>query len=343
MMSKNCNKFKDASAQNQPFTLGQCHTIKFASREEGIDAITARDDYILGMNPIDYEIRLQRQDNVTEGALLELYKDSVTEFPLEAAQWISKYLKKFADYTKDLHLPFPPTINFVATTGREESNAAYTRGNTIFFPESMLTPSSVRWIEDTLYHELFHVLSRYNPELRNSLYEIIGFQKCDPIELADDLKKLNISSPDSPLYDYVIEVQQDGNNCYVVPVVYVDTEKYNPDQPQHFSRCMREGLMHVQKADGNGNKFVPVLKNGMTKISDVDDVTGYFEQIGKNTNYITHPEEIMADNFVFAVIGRAGLQPNPEIPREMRMVMKEYAAHNTATPTAPSASPSLSI
>jgi hypothetical protein len=59
MKSKNCNKFKDASAQNQPFTLGQCRTVKFASREEGIDAITARDEYIRGMNPIDYEIRLQ--------------------------------------------------------------------------------------------------------------------------------------------------------------------------------------------------------------------------------------------------------------------------------------------
>lgn len=211
----------------------------------------------------------------------------------------------------------------------------------------MLTPSRIRWIEDTVYHELFHILSRYNPELREDLYKIIGFQKCNPIELADDLKKLNISSPDSPKYDYVIEVRQDGESCYVVPILYVDVEKYDPDQQQlfstgiDFSKYMKEGLMNVKKAEAvEGDTFIPILENGMTKISSTDDVTGYYEQIGKNTSYITHPEEIMADNFVFAVVGIARLQKNPQIPREIIKVMKEHAARKAAKPTAPAPFPS---
>ena len=36
------------------------------------------------------------------------------------------------------------------------------------------------------------------------------------------------------------------------------------------------------------------------------EVNNFFEQIGRNTNYIIHPDEVLADNFIFLTMWRAG-------------------------------------
>ena len=51
------------------------------------------------------------------------------------------------------------------------------------------------------------------------------------------------------------------------------------------------------------------------------DVPGYAEQIGANTKYIIHPEEILADNFVFLIDGRIDL-PTPRIIEQMGNVLQ---------------------
>ena len=47
----------------------------------------------------------------------------------------------------------------------------------------------------------------------------------------------------------------------------------------------------------------------------------FFEKVGKNTNYIIHPDEILADNFVHLVIGTKNLS-TPRIIDEMRAALK---------------------
>jgi hypothetical protein len=49
-------------------------------------------------------------------------------------------------------------------------------------------------------------------------------------------------------------------------------------------------------------------------------VSGFFEQIGRNTRYIVHPEEIMADNFSLMLFG--GTLSNPEIVEALRALLR---------------------
>ena len=44
------------------------------------------------------------------------------------------------------------------------------------------------------------------------------------------------------------------------------------------------------------------------------------EQVGNNTDYIIHPEEILADNFALLVLGEHNM-PSPEIPQKMREIL----------------------
>jgi hypothetical protein len=50
-------------------------------------------------------------------------------------------------------------------------------------------------------------------------------------------------------------------------------------------------------------------------------VPGYDAQIGANTKYVIHPEEILADNFVFLVDGRIDL-PTPRVVEAMGRILQ---------------------
>lgn len=49
-------------------------------------------------------------------------------------------------------------------------------------------------------------------------------------------------------------------------------------------------------------------------------ISGFFEQVGRNTNYIIHPEEILAENFALLIMDKRDV-PSPEILEKMRAVL----------------------
>jgi hypothetical protein len=61
---------------------------------------------------------------------------------------------------------------------------------------------------------------------------------------------------------------------------------------------------------------------------DPGEVSGFFEKIGRNTQYIIHHEETMADNFVFAIVEREDL-PNPEILARLIEALRTTQKRNT--------------
>ena len=47
-------------------------------------------------------------------------------------------------------------------------------------------------------------------------------------------------------------------------------------------------------------------------------VEGFLEQVGRNTNYIIHAEEILASNFEWLVVGGDKPPPSPELLERIR-------------------------
>ena len=45
-------------------------------------------------------------------------------------------------------------------------------------------------------------------------------------------------------------------------------------------------------------------KNGKARYIDLEQVTGFFEQVGRNTPNILHPEEILAENAALLISAR---------------------------------------
>ena len=63
-----------------------------------------------------------------------------------------------------------------------------------------------------------------------------------------------------------------------------------------------------------------ILKDGHPILLKPDAVDGFYERIGRNTDYIIHPEETLANNFVHLMSGKKGLK-NPEIPAQIEKLL----------------------
>lgn len=68
-------------------------------------------------------------------------------------------------------------------------------------------------------------------------------------------------------------------------------------------------------------EMIPLQQDGKTIIYSLDDATDFYDQVGKNTSYVIHPEEILADNFALTLINKADV-PNPEIISRIKAVLK---------------------
>jgi hypothetical protein len=185
-------------------------------------------------------------------------------------------------------------------------------------PQSEVTKSQ-KDLQKLICHELFHILSRQNPELREKLYAIIGFTKCNEIKLPPELERRKITNPDAPRNDHFIRLQISGRESLAVPILVSSVETYDVKRGGEFFSYLQFQFLVVEK-DGDSEKLKPVMDGSAPKLVGANQVSGFMEQIGRNTDYIIHPEEILADNFALLVLGQPDV-PSPEILRKMKEVL----------------------
>ena len=204
----------------------------------------------------------------------------------------------------DLQLSLPSTVLLLRTSGNEESNAPYTRENAIILPDNVLSISTDD-LEYLFLHELFHVMSRHDPAIRETLYRIIGYSPCYELPFPEELLPLKMTNPDAFGSSFCIDIEAAGTSQTVTPILYAK----GPYTGGAFFDWLVFRLMAVKRSEG---QWRPIRDKDGLRLFDPGEVSNFFEQIGKNTDYIIHPEETMADNFVFAITERDDL-PNPEI------------------------------
>jgi hypothetical protein len=297
-------------------------TVTFATADEGRKVLTARDDFVRAFSPFDRAARMKTAGEVSEKAFLEFVGRNVLDWTEAEKVLVVSALERLRTPFDRLAPPWPKAICFIKTTGKEEGEAAYTRDQAVVLPQNMLVPDrplSPRLIA----HELFHVLSRSNPGLRDRLYQVIGFVKCPEIEFPEVLRDRKITNPDAPANDHCIRVQIAGADVWAVPILYSRTERYDVRQGGEFLSYMASQLLLVNR-EGNSPVAKPVYVGSQPRLVDFDQVSGFYEQVGRNTEYTIHPEEILADNFTMLVMEDQNV-PSPEILQKLRDVLTEKA------------------
>ncbi|HEV2803476.1 MAG TPA: hypothetical protein VGW57_00965 [Chthoniobacterales bacterium] len=297
-------------------TIGKNTVVRFLSANESRPVIAARDDFVKRLSPFDRAARLKVAQPVSEEQYLAFVGSNVRDWTEKETEQLCTIMAEFPPLLAGL--PWPATIQLIKTTGAEEGNAAYTRGAAIFLPVADLARSSPE-LKRLLCHELFHILSRRNPGLREKLYSVIGFTACDEVELPPELAARKITNPDAPRNDHLIRLQIDGQTRLALPVLLSSAETYDVKRGGEFFNYLTFQFL-VMEPTTTPRRFKVAQQNGSPRLVGIKAVTGFFEQVGRNTEYIIHPEEILADNFALLVLGGEKIA-TPEILDKMKKVL----------------------
>jgi hypothetical protein len=300
-----------------PVEVAQGAATRFASVEEGRAVLKADDAFSKSLSRFDLQSRLQSAEEVDLAAWKDFVAGHVQPWEETHIRPVSESLVRLSKRLAGYKLPLPKEILLIRTTGKEEGNAAYTRAAAIVLPDKVIAYPPTQ-LDRLLAHELFHVISRHDGALRQRLYRIVGFEVCDPIDLPPSLAPRKITNPDAPLIDCTIELAAaDGKVYTAAPVLYANAKQYDAARGGSFFQYLTFRLMVVERKD---QRWQPKLFEGEPIVIDAKKEPAYFEKIGKNTNYVIHPDEILADNFVHLVMEDRDLM-TPRIVEQMRLTL----------------------
>ena len=295
-------------------TFSKDHWIHFTTVAEAKALLANQDIYIKGLSPFERAAKIRQAGPVSTDQYINFIKDQAIEWTDEdkakLREVIAAAKPKLTRFAKHL----PERIDLIKTTGNDEGAAPYTRGTSIILPRRR-AGQSAKGLERLFYHELFHIISRDSPKLRDQLYKIIGYEKCGVVLLPGDMMSRRISNPDAPVVEHCIQVSKDDKSYWTAPVLFSRTPKYDPETGGTFFRYLEFRLMGIDRKSAKAT-----LKNGKPVFFKPDEVEGFFEQIGRNTGYIIHPEETLANNFVHLMTGKQDLK-NPEIPKKIEAIL----------------------
>ena len=266
----------------------QNRAILFSTKQEAQTIISTKDEFIKRLSYIDRAVRMKTNVLPTEELFLDFLSANVLEWEEEEKENISSLMQGISTKMEKLTAAFPEQITFIKTTGKEESNAGYCRENNIFLPISILK-SDTKELENFIVHELFHILSKHNPELREQLYKIIGFYEDEEYKYPKELLQYKLTNPDAYHNKYYIDIQVGTDILQLLPLVLLDISIDDIDPKNDFVEYL-DFQLAITKVNGTDTDELYFLEE--------DDMEYYFEKIGRNTDYIIHPDEILADNFV---------------------------------------------
>lgn len=292
----------------------------FASEEEGRSLLTARDAFIENMSPLDRAIRMRSEKPVPVDTFLAFVRNNVVSWENDDKEQIQNIINSLATKFEAYASFLPEKIYLIRTTGNEEAGAAYTRGNAIVFPRRLLMADIVG-LYKLISHELFHIITRQDKGLKEQLYAIIGFTKCPAYRLPGNLGNRRITNPDAPLNDYCIKVKAAGKNVIVVPLLYSQLDAYSEQDGNELFDYLQLGFLSIAQVKNTGRKTVRLKEKEMTLYKE-EELQGFYEKIGKNTDYTIHPEEILADNFSYLFLGVTEME-SPQIIERMKKVFNK--------------------
>jgi hypothetical protein len=308
-------KVQQGQIQQDQIQLSKECRVVFATPKQATKHLRAKDQFVSAMSVFDRQSRVGKSVDVSESDYLDFLSAHVLEWEqaekLQVALALASLAKKLAPYD----LPLPGEILMIKTSGGEEGNAAYCRSNAIVLPKKMVKWQGIK-LERLLTHELFHVLSSHNAELRTKMYKIIGFTTVEPMGLPKSLVDRKITNPDAPQLDSVIQLETEKGDVFATPFLFAKRD-YDDSRNDSFFAYMTFRLLVVKKNDGN---WFPVSDDGQPQLLDPAKTPSYGKQIGSNTGYIIHPDEIMADNFVHLVQRSKDLE-TPRIVEELRALL----------------------
>jgi len=294
--------------------------VELLTVEEGRAAIIdPADAFFAKLTPLEMALRLD--EDVTSlpreealGKFKTFLAEQVTEWPEDERDTLLAALPLVAEACrKGCPKLLPARWRFIRTTGREESGAPYTRGDCIVLPAGFVERQAAESVESLgriIVHETFHVYSRHHPRERDALYAEIGFRPIAPIALPAAVEKIRLTNPDGPGWEHAVTLAdpQSGAETRAILLLTSSTPV--------FQKAIRGVLpvlqFHLYPLTADDPPALRLDEKGEPVRWSPFATRTLFATIGKNTGYIIHADEIIADNAALLAYPRES-PPDPEL------------------------------
>ena len=290
----------------------------FATAEQASVTLSTADEYTAELQPIEIGIK---NKNASQSRLEDLqtnYREGTLEWTPSEQKILGEIVSGLQLKLRDYHRHLPGTVLMGKISDKVEGGLPHTRANLILFSQGSLdqyfaqketNPEEARATLTSLFlHELHHVLSRHNSDKHDEYYALLGFNPCQFDEPAQ-LRNQRLTNPDAPSYKHYAPVTLEKGNG-VIPYLSV-SGPYDAEKGDSLGNYFQFGLLAVNAENG-----ICQVTQSPPQLLSPGTVPDFFKLIGRNTGYIIHPEETLADNFTYLIMEREGL-PDPQIPQKI--------------------------
>jgi hypothetical protein len=298
-----------------PSATFQGHRVVFANRDLTAELLTAHDAFYDQLSPLDRQILAASSAPVENPALDTKLRASGLDWTASEVRALRTSLTRADQVAAAAHVTFrlPDPIYLAKESAAIYSGSFYTRCSAVFAP----APPTA----GVLIHELFHIMSRYNPEIRAELYTLVGYRPCRVrlSSLGADLRDVVITNPDTDAFgETCVTLPEDaGPPVTYVPLLLGDGP-YD-GTPDGWNLILDPVLVEV-RADR------PVVISGKTQYRPMI-LPDYLRAVGENgSGEPFHPEELVALNLQQALVPNAQAAPDFPNVQLLRTVREKVAS-----------------
>lgn len=280
----------------------------FLSKKDGELKITTDDKegFFEKIGILDMRLQMGIDNDLDSLIVKDQYishlKKSVLKFKPEEKSVVSSTLDSCLNmiYARFPKLDLPQIELIKIDPNHYGPSVYYTRENAIIIPANELTNAHIGSLQAVMLHEISHILFRYNDDLKTQAYGLIGFKKKNKkIIYPPALKNRMLLNPDGLDNRFYIDLSLKEKEMKVVPII-ISSKKAYSEAISGFMSYIKFDLYGMKEEDGHFR--VLSNKNGISQLG-VEYMRPFFDQIKENTQYIIHPDEIIADNFMMLLIG----------------------------------------
>ncbi len=290
------------------------------------------------ITPVDMMIQMGKEfpEKTSRESIIDDYKKfiqaDVLSFTKEEADFLAKILMEAFDLCQKADIQyFPEELKLIKTHGKHYGNDTYyTRENVIVIPKQALKKKDSDIFLKVMLHEISHVITRLNPSLKSELFATIGFKKItQPLIFNDSLQQRLLTNPDGIEFNWMTELTvSNGQNVKAIPLIYANESGYKKNKKEFFN-YMGFNYFEISASSDGKSMIVQTIGNQQKSTLNTEGINDLFHQ-KFNTDYIIHPDEIIADNFsilVYAMKNPKSLESYTEGGRKLiekiKIVMDE--------------------
>lgn len=279
--------------------------IVFLDKETAQKAITTdeAEGFFDKIQLLDMQVQMKNNSiktlNEAKNAYRAYLRASVEEFTDEEKVKIRFLMHRVQQMCDEISPDiFPKELELVKTNmNHYGASVFYSRENTIMIPKNVLKRDLDTDFVKSILREIFHIYTRYNYWKKIELYKIIGFEPIYSLDIPSSLKGKMLTNPDG-IEPYVIHHLSDRNHKDFSAVPIITVKHTNLLRSLSFYSNIEFSLYKIVENKIYSNE------DGSSTV-DMESIENFYEQIGTNTNYIIHPNEILADNFAMLVLWKS--------------------------------------